>query len=341
MLGASDLHIKSGARPRLRINGRILDLEGSRVLSGSEVRELLVEVLSKNQRELFESAEEQDLSYGTEEMGRFRCNFFCDSNGPAGSFRRIPPEVPSLYELDLPPVAETLADLHSGLVLVTGATGSGKSTTLAAIIDLINERHSRSIVTLEDPVEYMHDSKSSIVHQRGLHTDIVDFASGIRAALRQNPDILLVGEMRDLETMRLALSAVETGFLVFATLHTNSAASSIDRIIDVFPVDEQPQARSILASSLAAVMCQVLLPRIDREGQVPATEVLIATPAISNLIREGKMKDVPTQIQTGKQHGMHTLDDSLEKLFKEHKIDGPTAFAHCTNQARFEKLGIC
>jgi twitching motility protein PilT len=254
-------------------------------------------------------------------------------------FRRIPPEVPTIRELELPESVEAFAHRRGGLVLVTGATGSGKSSTLAALVDVINEQYRRHVITLEDPIEFLHPPKQSIVHQRGLHYDLTDFPSGIRAALREDPEVLLIGEMRDLETMRLALTAAEVGALVFGTLATSGAVETVDRIVEVFPSDEQPMVRSVLSHALAGVVSQVLLRRVDRPGRVVATEVLVGTPAVANLIREGKTQDLTTVIQTGRATGMHTLDDSLEGLVARGIVEAEEACYYASNKARFQGRG--
>ncbi|MGH7859279.1 MAG: type IV pilus twitching motility protein PilT, partial [Candidatus Binatia bacterium] len=245
--------------------------------------------------------------------------------------------IPTLGELNLPKEIETFAHMRSGLVLVTGCTGSGKTSTLAAIINLINYTYRKHIITLEDPIEYVYTSRKSVIHQRGLYDDIVDFQSGIVAALREDPDVVLVGEMRDLDTIRLALTAAEVGTLVFATLHTNSAADSIDRIIDVFDETEQPRVRAMLSQSLSGIVSQVLLRRFDKPGRLPATEILISTPAVSHLIREGKSHDITNVIQGGRAQGMHTLDDSLLALVEQRLVDPTTAYRHAWSKVRFEK----
>ncbi len=336
--GASDLHLKAATRPRVRIHGRLVDIEGAPTPGREELEQWMVGILSLEQQQTYFQSSEMDFAYHHPQLGRYRCNYFRDMMGPAAAIRRIQSSVPSLEELELPPVYETFVHLISGLVLVAGATGSGKSTTLAALIDAINHLYTRHIISLEDPVEYLHESRLSLIHQRALRTDFPTFADGIRAALRQDPNILLIGEMRDVESIRMALTAAETGLLVFATVHTNDAPAAIDRIIDVFQSEEQPQVRSMLSTSLAAVACQTLLKRADKEGLVPATEVLMITGAASNVIREGKSQDLQNLMQTSKAAGMHPLDDSLERLLMERKISGDEAFDHAVNKGRFARL---
>jgi len=336
---ASDLHLKVGWAPRYRIHGDLLKIDKEPALGHQELEELILAILSPVQRERFADRRELDFTHslGGLEGERFRCCAFQEQLGLAAVFRRIPADVPTLRELEIPESVETFAHRRSGLLLVTGATGSGKSSTLAALVDVINEQYRRHVITLEDPIEFVHAPKQSIVHQRGLHYDLVDFPSGIRAALREDPDVLLVGEMRDLDTMRLALTAAEIGALVLATLHTNGAVETVDRIVEVFPADEQPLVRSILSHAMAGVVSQVLLRRVDRPGRVVATEVLVATPAVANLIREGKTQDLVTVLQTGRALGMHTLDDSLEALVARGVVDVEEAGHYASNKARFQR----
>lgn len=337
-LDSSDLHLKVGMRPRYRIHGELQDLSGSEALNEQDVERLTKEILSEEQLKLYQTDLEIDFSYGDVKKGRYRINYFQDHWGPAAVYRRIPAIIPTLKELNLPPVLENFVHMRGGLVLVTGATGSGKTSTMASLLDIINTQYRKHVITLEDPIEYLHQSKKSVIHQRGMHYDITDFQSGIIAALREDPDVLLVGEMRDLETIKLALTAAEVGTLIFATLHTNGAAASVDRIIDVFPSDEQPQIRAMLSQSLAGIVSQVLLRRKDTRGRIPATEVLFATPAVSNLIREAKIQEITNIIQAGKGQGMHTLDDSLEQLVVKKIVDPEEAFSYADNKAKFEKF---
>ena len=335
---ASDLHLKSGMKPRFRSLGELNEVSGSDPMSREEVDQITREILSEEQERWYQDAGEIDFAYGDVKFGRFRCNYFQEYWGPAAVYRRIPVLIPSLKELNLPQALETLIHLRGGIVLVTGPTGSGKTSTLASLLDLVNQQYRKHIITLEDPIEYLHPSKKSVVHQRGLHYDITDFPSGLRAALREDPDIILIGEMRDHETIRLALTAAEVGSLVFATLHTNGAAASVDRIIDVFPADEQPQIRAMLSQSIQGVVSQVLLKRVDTGGRIPATEVMFGNPAVSNLIRENKIQDIVSVIQAGKQQGMHTLDDSLVQLVTKKLVDPEEAFSYAENKGWFEQF---
>jgi twitching motility protein PilT len=335
-LHASDLHLKVGMMPRFRIQGELLEVEGSAPMSSEDLDQITREILSEQQERMYLEEQELDFAYGDIHFGRFRCNYFQEHRGPAAVFRRIPTVVPTLRSLNLPEVIESFAHLRSGFVLVTGPTGSGKTSTLAALIDVINTQYRRHIVTLEDPIEYLHPNKKSIVHQRGLHYDIADFAGGIRAALREDVDILLIGEMRDLESIRMALTAAEVGSLVFATLHTNGAPQSVDRIIDVFSSDEQPQIRAMLAQSLVGIVSQVLLRRADKKGRIPATEIMVGSTAVSNLIREGKIHEITNVIQSGKAQGMHTLDDSLSAMVTKKIVTGEEAYVYAENKSWFE-----
>jgi twitching motility protein PilT len=337
---ASDIHLKVGLAPRYRVNGDLEPVAGHEPLTRESMDLMIQEMLTEEQLERFQESQEVDVSYGDGRNGRFRCNVFLDHWGPSAAIRRLPNRIPTLKELNLPKPIEYFAHLQSGLVLVTGGTGSGKTSTLASLIDLINSQYRRHIITLEDPIEYVHSAKRSLIHQRGLHFDILSFADGLHDALREDPDVLLVGELRDQETIRLALGAAETGVLVFATLHTNGAVETIDRIVDVFPADEQAQVRAMLSYSLSGVVSQVLLKRIDVAGRLPATEVLIATPAVANMIREQKTIELMNVLQASKSKGMHTLDDSLEEMVRERRVSLEDAFTFAQNKQRFEKLGV-
>lgn len=337
-LESSDLHIKCGKRPRYRIDGSLEELHDARELSAEEVVRMISEILTEEQESQFRSSSELDFSYTVPEGARFRCNVFEDHRGPAAVFRMIPSKMPTLAELNLPSDVEALAHLRRGLVLVTGSSGTGKTTTLTALLDIINSEYNRHIVTLEDPIEYIHSPKKSVIHQRGMYYDIVDWASGIDDALHQDVDVLLIGELRDVSSVRRALHAAEIGALVFSTLHTNGAAETIDRIIDLFPSGEQRQVRSILSQCLGGVLSQALLRRSDGSGRYPATEILRATPAVRNLIREGKTQDLISQMQSGRSHGMHTLDDALEELVMRGVVDLEEAYTYASNKVRFESL---
>jgi len=319
--GASDIHLCEGQPPFFRLNGQLIR-QGSEPLDGPAMRALAEEVIPPQKRPEFEERGEVDLSHGIPGLSRFRVNVYRQRSTLAAALRVIPFKVPSLEELGLPEVVGDLCDKAYGLVVVTGPTGSGKSTTLAAMVDRINERYERHIVTIEDPIEYLHRNKRSVVHQREIGSDTTSFSLALRAALRQDPDVILLGEMRDLETIQIALQAAETGHLVLATLHTNDAASSIDRIVDVFPPGQQQQVRVQLATSLQGVVAQRLLPRIDRPGRVAAFEVLVATTAIRNLIREGKTHQIRGLIQTGTKLGMRSMEASVRELL-DRSIIGP------------------
>ncbi len=332
--GASDLHLVSGLPPALRINGEMERIK-YKVLDNNELRSMLYEIAPEDKIKVFEETGDVDFGYEIKGLARYRANFFMQKNGVGAVFRQIPSVIMSSEQLGLPPVISKLATLPRGLILVTGPTGSGKSTTLAAIIDVANRARKDHIITIEDPIEFVHKSQSCIVNHRevGLHTK--NFSSALRGALREDPDIILVGEMRDLETISLAIEAASTGHLVFGTLHTSSAAKTVDRIIEVFPANQQAQIRSTLSDSIRAVVAQVLFKRIDQKGRVAALEVLIATPAVRNLIREGKTHQVPGMIQTGKKYGMQLLDDAILDLFTKGSISAEEAYTKSNDKSRF------
>lgn len=336
---ASDLHLKVDMKPRLRISGTLEEAANFPKLGAEDLERMMTEILTDEQRTFFEQRQELDFTYGTEHA-RFRCNYFYDHWGVGAVFRRIAAMVPTLQQLNLPQQLDQFAHLRRGLVLVTGSSGSGKSSTLAAIVDIINDNYHRHVITLEDPIEYLHEDRLAVIHQRGLHEDFSNFESGIVDAMRQDPDVVVIGELRDLESIRRALTAAEIGILVFATLHTNSAADSIDRIIDAFPAQEQSQVRVQLSESLAGIVSQVLLHRIDAPGRIPATEVLVGTPAVGSIVREGKTQDIANVIQGGRARGMHTLEDSLEHLVRHRIVDAKEAFLFARNKARFDKMMV-
>jgi len=308
--GASDLHLTSGQPPALRIRGEIERIK-YKVLDSDDLRGMLYEIAPEQKIKSFEESGDIDFGYEIPGLARYRANFFMQKNGVAAVFREIPSAIMTAEQLGLPEVVSKMATLPRGLVLVTGPTGSGKSTTLAAVVDVANRARKDHIITVEDPIEFVHQSQSCIVNHRevGVHTN--SFSTALRGALREDPDIILVGEMRDLETISLAVEAASTGHLVFSTLHTSSAYKTVDRVIEVFPSSEQPLIRSTLADGLRAVIAQVLFKRIDRKGRVVALEILIANPAVRNLIREAKTHQIPSMIQTGKKYGMILLDDSI------------------------------
>jgi twitching motility protein PilT len=332
--GASDLHLSSGQQPALRLNGDIERIKYE-ILTSDKLRGLLYEITSQEKIKTFEETGDVDFGYEIPGMARYRANYFMQKNGVSAVFREIPSEILTAEQLGLPSVISKLAELPRGLVLVTGPTGSGKSTTLAAIIDQANRIRKDHIITVEDPIEFVHRSQKCIVSHRevGLHTQT--FSSALRGALREDPDIILVGELRDLETISLAIEAASTGHLVFGTLHTSSAAKTVDRIVEVFPSSEQAQIRSTLSDGLRAIVAQTLFKRIDKKGRCAAMEILVATPAVRNLIREAKTHQVPSMIQTGKQYGMQLLDDAIMQLYKKGWISPDDAYGKANNKSLF------
>lgn len=313
-LQASDLHLTAGAAPMVRVHGELKALEGLSALSAADVEGLIRPILPEPQRALFESRGQVDFSHGVPGVGRFRCHVFRQRGSWGLAARVIPREIPPIDRLGLPPVVLELCERQDGLILVTGPTGSGKSTTLAAMIDRINERRRSVIITLEDPIEYLHRHKSSIVNQREIGSDTASFADALRGALRADPDVVLVGEMRDLETVATALRAAETGHLVLSTLHTRGAAETVERIVDMFPTEQQRQVTLQLASTIQGIIAQRLLPRADGRGRVVACEVLVGTPAIRTLIRESKWHQIPAAMETGARFGMRTFESALRTL---------------------------
>jgi len=324
----TDLHITTGQHPVVRIHGALVPLSDFPKLTPVDTKRLCYSILTDSQKKRLEENLELDFSFGVKDVGRFRANVYFQRGSVAGAFRLIPFEIRGFEELGLPPIVQTLCNKPRGLVLVTGPTGSGKSTTLAAMIDKINRERPVHIVTIEDPIEYIHHHKRAIVNQREVHNDTHSFANALRAVLRQDPDVVLVGEMRDLETIETAIRIAETGHLTFATLHTNSAAETIHRIVDVFPQHQQPQVRAQLALILQGIICQALLPRADGRGRVLACEVLIPNKAIRHLIREDKIHQIYGVMQTGQiQHGMQTFNQSLAQLYLSRKITLETALS--------------
>ena len=311
---ASDLHLTAGVPPVMRIYGELVFTKMD-ILTPESTEIFAGEVLNEKQKMVLEQEGQIDLSLSLAQIGRFRVNVFKQWGSIGLAIRLIPYQIPCLEELHLPPILRTLAGKESGFILVTGPAGSGKSTTLASMIDIINTERSCHIITLEDPIEYLHKHKQSIVNQREIETDSQSFSAALRAALRQDPDVILVGEMRDLETISTAITAAETGHLVLSTLHTNGAPQTVNRIIDVFPPYQQQQVRIQLANTLLGVVSQRLIPRVDRQGLVPAVEVMISTPAIKNLIREGKTHQIYSSIQTGSKYGMQTMESSVYELY--------------------------
>lgn len=321
--GASDLHLSSGLPPMIRVDGDVRRINLP-ALEDKQVQELIYDIMNDKQRQDFEEFMETDFSFEVPGVARFRVNAFNQNRGAGAVFRTIPSKVLSMEDLNMGDVFRRIAEVPRGLVLVTGPTGSGKSTTLAAIIDYLNSNKHHHILTIEDPIEFVHESKKCLVNQREVHRDTLGFAPALRSALREDPDVILVGEMRDLETIRLALTAAETGHLVFGTLHTTSAAKTIDRVVDVFPAEEKSMVRSMLSESLQAVISQTLLRKIGG-GRIAAHEIMIGTPAIRNLIREDKVAQMYSAIQTGGQIGMQTLDMCLKELLARGVISRESA----------------
>jgi twitching motility protein PilT len=335
--GASDLHLVSGQQPALRIRG---DMERIKfdVLTNDGLKEMIYEITPEHKVKQFEETGDVDFAYEIPGTARYRANFFQQQFGCAAVFREIPSKISSAADLGLPQVVSKLASLPRGLILVTGPTGCGKSTTLAAIIDEANRTRKDHIITIEDPVEFVHESKGCIVNHREVGRHTKSFTTALRGALREDPDIILVGELRDLETISLAVEAASTGHLVFATLHTTSAAKSVDRIIEVFPANEQMQIRSTLADGLRAIIAQVLFKRVDRQGRCVALEILIANPAVRNLIRESKTFQLPSMMQTGKKYGMQLLDDAIMELLNKGWISGDEAYMKANEKQRFRQF---
>ena len=335
--GASDLHLVSGQQPVLRIRGE-LERVKFKVLENDELKAMLYEIAPEHKVKQFEETGDVDFGYEIPDLARYRANFFMQKYGVAAVFREIPSTILTAEQLGLPPVVSKLAALPRGLVVVTGPTGSGKSTTLAAIIDVANRTRKDHILTIEDPIEFVHRSHSCVVNHREVGQHTKSFANALRGALREDPDIILVGEMRDLETISLAVEAASTGHLVFGTLHTTSAAKTVDRIIEVFPDSGQAQIRSTLADGVRAIIAQTLFKRIDQKARVAALEILICTPAVRNLIRENKTYQIPSMIQTGKKYGMQLLDDAIMELVEKRIISPDDAYAKANEKARFRPL---
>ncbi|MFO7838791.1 MAG: type IV pilus twitching motility protein PilT [Desulfosalsimonadaceae bacterium] len=335
--GASDLHLIAGQQPALRVRGEVERVKYKQ-LENDDLRSMLYEIAPEDKIKAFEESGDVDFGYEIPGLARYRANFFMQRNGVAAVFRQIPNNIMNCEQLGLPSVVAKLATLPRGLVVVTGPTGSGKSTTLAAIIDEANRLRKDHIITVEDPIEFVHESRGCIINQRevGVHTK--SFSAALRGALREDPDIVLVGEMRDLETISLAIEAASTGHLVFATLHTSSAMKTVDRIVEVFPENQQAQVRSNLSESIRAVVAQVLFKRIDRKGRIPALEILIATPAVRNLIREQKTHQLASSMQTGKKYGMQVLDDGIMDLYTKGAIGAEDAYLKANEKHRFRPL---
>lgn len=334
----SDLHLSAGLQPRIRQKGSICVLDGEAVLSDASLRAMLKEIAPSRGWQEFEATRDLDFAYGIEGLARFRANYFVQNQGAAAVFRIIPEEIIPVEKLGLSDAIAGLADLSQGLVLVTGPTGSGKSTTLAAIVDKLNRNYAKHVVTIEDPVEFVHQNRKSTFSHRevGLHT--LGFGPALRSAIRQDADVILVGEMRERETISLAITAAEMGMLVFGTLHTNNAAKTIDRIIDAFPADEQNMIRLSLSESLVGIVSQLLLPRADGKGRVAANEILLRTSGLPNIIRDGNTPMLASIIQSGKSEGMQAMDDVLYQLAKDGVISGHDAYMKASDKPRFESL---
>ncbi len=332
--GASDLHLISGSQPILRIRGEMERVQYN-VMENDDLKAMLYEIAPEEKVKLFEETGDVDFGYEIPGLARYRANFFRQKYGVAAVFREIPSDIMTVEQLGLPQVCKKFAMLQKGLVLVTGPTGSGKSTTLAAIIDYANKMRKDHIITVEDPIEFVHKSQGCVVNHREIGTHTRSFASALRGALREDPDIILVGEMRDLETIQLALEAASTGHLVFGTLHTTSAPKTVDRVVDVFPATQQAQIRTTLSESLKGVLAQNLFKRIDKKGRCAALEILVITYAVSNLIREAKTHQLPSAMQTGKKYGMQTLDDAIMELLLKKMISPEDAYDKCIDKQKF------
>jgi twitching motility protein PilT len=335
--GCSDIHLAVGVPPMLRMHGDLMPIK-FREVGDAELEGYITEILTQSQVERFQSGQDLDFSYVSGEGGRFRVNVYRKETGVGATFRSIPSEIPSLERLGLPPVIKKLCDYHQGMVLVTGSTGTGKSTTLASMIDLLNSSRRVNIISLEDPIEFVHRSKNAQVIQRELGTHLPTFAEGVRAAMREDPDIILVGELRDADTIRMAMTAAETGHLVFGTLHTTGAVKTIDRVIDALPIEEREQTKSFLAQSLIAVVTQILVKSADGRGRKAVCEVMVVTKAIAKLIMTDQTHQIPTQLQTGKEYGMQLLDQALLAAITAKEIDPDYAFAYASDKKLFTKF---
>jgi twitching motility protein PilT len=334
---ASDLHLSTGARPKIRKHGELEEMDTPE-LTNDGLEKMLFEITTEEQKQTFNNKRDLDFAYEIPDVARFRANYFEQKRGMGAVFRVIPTKILTVEELGLPQQVLKLTHLSRGLVLVTGPTGSGKSTTLAAIIDYINRNRKEHILTVEDPIEFVHENKGCLVNHREIGTNTESFAAALRAALREDPDVILVGEMRDLETIELAITAAETGHLVFGTLHTNSAAKTIDRIIDAFPAGQQAQIRTMLSESLKGVICQQLLRRIDQPGRLAALEILFCKTAVANLIREGKTFQIPSMIQTGKGQGMQLMDQAIMEFLMKKQISPEEAYLKANDKSAFERF---
>jgi len=335
--GGSDLHIGEGQPPKMRVHGDIMPIRDEPI-SHEEATRMLSEVSGPRNWEIFEQRGDLDFAYEMDEASRFRSNYFKQSDGYGAAFRLIPTKIATLEELGIPLVVKEFANVRGGLVLITGPTGSGKTTTQAGLIDHINQNFAKHVVTIEEPIEFVHDNKQSTITQREVPENSSSFAAGLKAALREDADIVLVGEMRDLETVSLALTAAETGLLVFGTLHTNNARKTVDRMVDVFPADRQSQARAMLANSLRGVVAQLLLKRADRPGRIAVNEILIANAAVAAIIREGATQKLQDVIVSGRAQGMQFMDDAIWALFEKGIVSAHEAFMKAIDKGRFKPL---
>lgn len=335
--GGSDLHLTEGEPPKLRIHGSVTAIDGEPILKGESFKQMLAEICEPRSFETYLNEGDLDFAYAMDEESRFRCNYLKQRQGLGAVFRLIPTKIASLEELGIPEVVKNFAHIRSGLVLVTGPTGSGKSTTLAALLDYINQTQSKHIITVEEPIEFVHSNKKCILTQREVPHQCPTFSDGLRASLREDAEIVLVGEMRDLETISLALTAAETGMLVFGTLHTNNARKTVDRIIDVFPADQQSQVRTMLAASLRGVLAQLLMKRIDG-GRVAVNEIMFTTPAVSSIIREGKTQKLTDVITQGKADGMQFMDEAIWDKLRAGIVTPEEAYMKAIDKTRFKNF---
>jgi twitching motility protein PilT len=337
--GCSDVHLAVGVPPMLRMNGELIPIR-FRELGGPELENYVIEILPRSLADRFRAGHDVDMSYVSEDGGRFRVNVFRKDTGVGAVFRSIPADIPTLDSLALPPLIKKLCDHHQGMILVTGSTGTGKSTTLAAMIDLLNSTRALNIISLEDPIEFVHRSKQSQVIQRELGTHLPSFAEGVRAAMREDPDVILVGELRDAETISMAMTAAETGHLVLGTLHTTSAVKTVDRLIDALPADLREQTKSFLAQSLIAVITQVLVRRPENRGRRAVCEILLMNRAIAKLIQTDQTHQIPAQLQTGKDVGMELMDQALLRAIKGKEVDPDDAYAYANDKKLFSKFVV-
>ncbi len=335
--GCSDIHLAVGTPPMIRLHGELQPIK-YRELSRDELHDLIYEILTPEQEVAFDQGQDLDLSYVDEDGGRYRVNLFRKMTGVAGVFRVIPPKIPTMQELGLPPVVEKMLHANQGLILVTGATGTGKTTTLAAMIDWLNRNRRYNIITLEDPIEFMHESKESLVVQRSVGVHVKSFSEGLHDALREDPDVILVGELRDPETIGLAMTAAETGHLVLGTLHTTSAVKTLDRIIDAMPTEQKPLAATFLAQHLQGVISQKLVRTADGRGRKAILEIMINTPGIANLILNRKIFQIPASLQTGRELGMQLMDQALLEAIQNKEIDPDDAYVHATDKKQFQRF---